>query len=169
MVSQSKVEVGAFAQALLVVRVHVPRCPQCGNITDLPLCSICSDTTRDATLLCIVEDATNLLAIERGGTYHGLYYVLEGLISPLEDRGPDAIGMEGLFDRIATMPDLEEVILGISPTVEGEATTLFLAEVLKEAGMHVSRIASGIPLGGNLEYYDELTLSRALEDRRSIE
>lgn len=166
-------KIESFRRALLDVKEKIHRCPRCGNLTDLEICSICANPKRDQSLLCVVEDTTNLLAIERGGTYRGLYHVLNGLISPMHDKGPDAIGIDALMARIAasqeTADPIREVILAISPTVEGETTMLFVAEMIKRYGLKTTRIASGIPVGGSLEYYDELTLSKALEDRRNME
>lgn len=166
-------KIEAFQRALQDVKEKIHHCPECGNLTDLELCAICANPKRDRRTLCVVEDTTNLLAIERGGTYRGLYHVLNGLISPMHDRGPDAIGIDDLMQRIQRSQDtkepIQEVILAISPTVEGETTMLFVAEMIKRFGLKTTRIASGIPVGGSLEFYDELTLSKALEDRRSME
>ncbi len=165
-------ELEALAGALLAVKEKIHPCPICGNITDQKICSICSDPKRDGSKLCVVEDVQNLLAVERGKSYRGLYHVLKGLISPMKDLGPSEIGVDELLGRISKSREegqpIQEVILAISPTVEGETTMLFLAGLLHREDITVTRIASGIPVGGSLEYYDELTLSRALEDRRSI-
>lgn len=165
-------ELEALAEALIAVKEKIHPCPICGNITDQKICSICSDPKRDGSKLCVVEDVQNLLAVERGKSYQGLYHVLKGLISPMKDLGPSEIGVDELLGRISKSREegrpIQEVILAISPTVEGETTMLFLAGLLHREDISVTRIASGIPVGGSLEYYDELTLSRALEDRRSI-
>lgn len=174
-VGMPKEKIERFAAALLDVKERIHRCPRCGNLTDRELCSICEDKRRDATVICVVEDATNLIAMERGGTYRGVYHVLRGLLSPMKDIGPDAIGVDELLERLPKKGEersedsVREVILAISPTVEGETTLLFLAELLKAYDVKVTRIASGIPVGGSLEYYDELTLAKALEDRRLVE
>lgn len=157
----------AFAQALLDVQERIHPCARCGNYTEQDICSICADVRRDQASLCVVEDVPNLMAFERSGTYRGLYHVLGGTLSPEKDRGPEEIGIDRLIDRIQG-GDFKEVILAISPTVEGETTTLFVAELLKPLGVKVTRLASGIPMGGNLEYFDEMTLYRALEDRRRL-
>lgn len=157
----------AFAQALLDVQERIRPCAQCGNYTEQEICSICADARRDPTTLCVVEDVPNLIAFERTGTYRGRYHVLNGTLSPEKDRGPEEIGIDRLIERIQG-GSFKEVILAISPTVEGETTTLFIAELLKPLGVKVTRLASGIPMGGNLEYFDEMTLYRALEDRRSL-
>lgn len=159
-------------RALKDVNENIHSCEICGNITDGDICSICASYKRDKSTITVVEDVVNLLAIERSGVYFGLYHVLKGLISPMNDRGPDEIGIDSLLHRIDQMEAegsaVKEVILAISPTIEGETTMLFLADILNKRGIDVSRIASGIPVGGSLEYYDELTLMKALEDRREI-
>lgn len=165
-------QVQNFAKALMDVKEKIHQCKICGNITEEEICSICANPKRDHGIICVVEDISNLIAMERGGSYHGVYHVLNGLISPMQDFGPEQMGIDQLLARLE--PDREkeepirEVILAISATVEGETTMLFLAELLKKYDVEVSRIASGIPVGGSLEYYDELTLSKALEDRRSM-
>lgn len=171
-------QIDNFISALRDVKEKIHHCAVCGNITEEEVCSICSDRNRDHTIICVVEDITNLLAIERGGTYRGTYHVLDGLLSPMQDLGPDQIGVDDLLQRLQISADLpenedsdkkiQEVILAISATVEGETTMLFLAELLKKYDVKVTRIASGIPVGGSLEYYDELTLSKAMEDRRGM-
>lgn len=160
----------SLIQALEEVKEKLHPCPICGNITEEDLCSICSNVNRRKDILCVVEDVTNLMAIENSASYSGLYHVLHGLLSPMDGRGPDEIGLAALLDRIdQSNPPITEVILAISATLEGETTMLFLADILKVKEIKVSRIASGIPVGGNLEYYDELTLMRALQDRREMD
>lgn len=162
----------AFAAALVRATERIQRCRICGNITEDEICSICASPKRDASIITVVEDVTNLLAIERSGTYFGLYHVLDGLISPMRDRGPDEIGIDRLLRRIGSQYGdhrVREVILALSATVEGETTMLYLADQLQSLGVRVSRIASGIPVGGSLEYYDELTLARAMADRRPLD
>ncbi len=160
-------QVEGLRKALLDVTTKIRRCSHCGNLSEKELCSICADEERDRSTICVVEDTTNLIAIEKGGTYRGLYHVLHGLVSPLSDMGPEDINLESLIARVDA-GGVREVILAISPTVDGEMTTLFLANLLKDRDLSVTRIASGIPVGGSLEYYDELTLSRALDERRSF-
>lgn len=171
-------QIDNFISVLRDVKEKIHHCSVCGNITEQEVCSICADRSRDHSTICVVEDITNLIAIERGGSYRGTYHVLDGLLSPMQDFGPDQIGVDNLLDRMQASANLpgtddsdqkvKEVILAISATVEGETTMLFLAELLKKFDVKVTRIASGIPVGGSLEYYDELTLSRALEDRRGM-
>lgn len=163
----------SFARSILDVKDKVHPCKICGNITEEDICPICASPKRRKDVICVVEDVQNLLAIERGGSYFGLYHVLRSLLSPMEDMGPGQIGVNELLDRIRRAKEagqpVKEVILAISPTVEGETTMLFLADVLKQEDIRVTRIASGIPVGGSLEYYDELTLSKAMEDRRELD
>ncbi len=156
-----------FAAALEDVRDNIHKCEKCGNITEFRVCSICDDPIRDSSTLCVVEDVTNLLAIEKGGSYKGKYFVLNGLINPMSNYGSEDIGVDRFIKRL-NEEQVKEIIFAISPTVEGETTMLFLREILKDADIKITRIASGIPVGGNLEYYDELTLLKALEDRRDI-
>lgn len=162
----------AFARALLDVTDKVHRCRICGNITEETICPICASAKRDHSVITVVEDVTNLLAIERGATYFGTYHVLDGLLSPMDHRGPEDIGVHRLLQRITDSlkgnEPVTEVILALSPTVEGETTMLFLANQMEAYPVRVSRIASGIPVGGTLEYYDELTLARAMQDRRTM-
>lgn len=172
LVSSEGSEAEDLAKALIEIKRKLHPCPICGNITEDKICSICSNPKRDRTTICVVEDVQNLMAMERGGNYNGLYYVLKGLISPMHDMGPDQIGLDRLFEIIKRAKlkgrPIREIILAISPTVEGETTMLFMADLLNKEGVEVSRIASGIPVGGNLEYYDELTLAQAMQDRRKL-
>lgn len=172
LVNRDPEDLSDLATAILDLKNKVHRCKICGNICEGEVCQICADPKRDHSTICIVEDVANLLAFERTASYQGVYQVLNGLISPVDDIGPDQVGTDHLLDRVNRAkeegPGIQEVILAISATVEGETTALFIAELLKPYGIKVSRIASGIPVGGDLEYYDELTLMRALEDRRSL-
>lgn len=169
---QEKEASQAFARALDQVREQIHPCRICGNITEEEICPICASHKRDRTTITVVEDVSNLMAIEGGGAYFGLYHVLRGLLSPMSNRGPEEIGLDQLVDRIqarAADDPVKEVILAISPTIEGETTMLYLAEMLAQTPVKVTRIASGIPVGGSLEYYDELTLLRAMQDRRGMD
>lgn len=157
-------------KALQKTKEEIHTCAVCGNITEEEICSICASVKRDHSTICVVEDVSNLFAMERSGLYRGVYHVLQGLLSPMQDVGPEDIGVEKLLDRLDKKDEpVSEVILAISATLEGETTMLFLAELLKEYDVKVTRIASGIPVGGSLEYYDELTLMKALEDRRKMD
>lgn len=159
-------DIGFLIQALEDVK-EVGDCVVCGNLAEDDLCFICQDQTRDQSVICVVEDPQNLVAIEKSKEYRGLYHVLGGLISPMRDVSPDSINLDSLLER-ADKEEVDEVILAISSTVEGEMTTMFLAEMLKDRGVAVTKIASGIPMGGNLEYFDSQTLFRALEERREV-
>ena len=166
-------EARTLAAALVAVRDQVVFCEQCFNISDAPLCPICRDPSRDARRICVVEEPLDVLALERTGELKGLYHVLHGAISPIDGIGPERLKVRELLARAdeaarAGAP-LEEVIIATNPTLEGEATAMYLAERLEGVVGIVSRIARGIPVGGDLEYADEVTLIRALQGRRAIE
>lgn len=157
-------EAKAFANAILEAREKIGYCEICKNITDTPRCAICSDETRDKSTVCVVEDSRDVIAIERTKEYHGLYHVLGGLISPMDGIGPENLFIKELLARM-TDGTVKEVIMATNPTVEGEATAMYLSRLIKPMGIKVSRLAYGIPVGGNLEYADEVTLYRAIEGR----
>ena len=157
-------EAKAFANAILEAREKIGYCEICKNITDTPPCAICSDETRDKSTICVVEDPRDVIAIERTKEYHGLYHVLGGLISPMDGVGPENLFIKELLARM-TDGTVKEVIMATNPTVEGEATAMYLSRLIKPMGIKVSRLAYGIPVGGNLEYADEVTLYRAIEGR----
>ena len=157
-------EAKAFANAILEAREKIGYCEICKNITDTPRCAICSDETRDKSTVCVVEDPRDVIAIERTKEYHGLYHVLGGLISPMDGVGPENLCIKELLARM-TDGSVKEVIMATNPTVEGEATAMYLSRLIKPMGIKVSRLAYGIPVGGNLEYADEVTLYRAIEGR----
>jgi recombination protein RecR len=156
-----------LAQAVLEVREKIRLCSVCCNLTEADPCAICADARRDTHLLCVVAQATDLIAVERSGHYRGRYHVLHGVLSPLEGIGPDDLRIPDLLRRLGDGV-VTEVILATSPNVEGEATAMYLARLIKPMGVKVSRIASGVPIGGELEYVDQVTLARALEGRREI-
>ena len=165
-------EARALAEALVAVREQVVSCERCFNFSDAPLCPICRDPVRDQRRLCVVEEALDVLALERTGEFRGLYHVLHGAISPIDGIGPERLRIRELLARAddgsrAGAP-FEEVILATNPTLEGEATAMYLAERLEGTVVLVSRIARGLPVGGDLEYADEVTLIRALQGRRAI-
>ncbi len=160
-------EAAALAEAVLAVKDHVKTCRQCGNISEEDVCGICQDPRRDSGLLCVVEEVNDLLAIEKTREFRGVYHVLGGSLSPLDGRGPEQIRGKELMQRIETGA-VREVILATNPNVEGEATALYLLRLLRPHGIRVTRIARGLPMGGDLEYADEATLTRALEGRREI-
>lgn len=156
-----------FAEAILEAREKIGYCEVCRNITDKPRCSICSDETRDVSTVCVVEDPRDVIAIERTKEYHGLYHVLGGLISPMDGIGPEALSIKELLARLSD-GTVKEVIMATNPTVEGEATAMYISRLLKPLGILVTRLAYGIPVGGNLEYADEVTLYRAIEGRSTM-
>jgi recombination protein RecR len=165
-------EARALAAALVAVRDEVVFCEQCFNISDAPLCPICRDPGRDQRRLCVVEEPLDVLALERTGEFHGRYHVLHGAISPIDGVGPDRLRIRELLERVDVADrdgePFEEVILATNPTLEGEATAMYLDERLAGRVGSVTRIARGIPVGGDLEYADEVTLIRALQGRRAI-
>ncbi len=160
-------EAAALAEAVLGLKDKIRTCAQCGNISEEELCGICRDPRREATLLCVVEEVNDLLAIEKTREFRGLYHVLGGSLSPLDGRGPEQIRGKELLQRLEAGV-IREVILATNPNVEGEATALYLLRLLKAHPVRVTRIARGLPMGGDLEYADEATLARALEGRREI-
>lgn len=166
-IERNKNSVEEFSKALLEVKEKIHPCRRCGNLTEDDLCSICKDISRDGKTICVIEDVRNLIAIEKSSVYHGSYHILGGLISPSNDIKAEDLSIDKLLDRI-DKEGVKEIILAISSTIEGETTSLFLAHLLEEKNVKVSKIASGIPVGSNLEYFDQLTLERALEDRRQI-
>jgi recombination protein RecR len=155
-----------LARAISESRAAVQRCSTCNTLTEEDPCEICSDPQRDASLLCVVEEPGNLAAIEKTREYRGRYHVLWGALSPLKGIGPDEIDVAGLVSRVT--PEVREVVLATNPNVEGEATALYLAKRLKPSGVRVTRIAFGLPVGGDIEYADEVTMARSLENRREL-
>ena len=160
-------EVRELSEALLALKEKIGHCGSCFNVTDEDPCRICADPARDARVLCVVEEPNDLLAMERTGEFRGRYHVLLGALSPLDGIGPEDIKVRELLARLET-GDATEVILATNPNVEGEATAIFLAKLLRPLGVRVTRIARGLPVGGDLEYADQVTLSKALEGRREI-
>jgi recombination protein RecR len=157
-----------LAQAIAEAKERISFCTRCFNLTEAELCAICTDDRRDATLLCVVEEPRDLVAIERTREFRGRYHVLQGAISPIDGIGPEQLRVKELLVRLADEP-VEEVILCTNPNIEGEATATLIARLIKPLGVSVTRIASGLPVGGDLEYADELTLGRALEGRRTLD
>ena len=160
-------EVQVLADALLAVKREVHFCERCFNLTEGSVCEICGDEKRDHTTVCVVEQPQDVSAMERSRGFRGVYHVLHGSLSPLDGIGPDRLRIRELFQRMQHEP-IAEVIIATNSDVEGEATAAYLAQLLKPIGIRVSRIAHGLPVGGDLEYADELTLSRAIENRREI-
>lgn len=164
---RSAADAEALANAILVVKTSIAPCSTCNNMTDIDPCAICRDARRDSALLCVVEEAFNIPTIEASRVYRGVYHVLLGSLSPLKGVGPDEIDVAGLVRRVRE-GDFREVILATNPNVEGEATAMYVAQQLRPAGISVSRLAFGLPVGGDLEYADQVTMSKALEGRREI-
>jgi len=156
-----------LASAILEARRGVRYCSTCANLTDTDPCLFCANVKRDASVIMVVEDPRDLAAYERTGEFHGLYHVLHGAISPMHGVGPNDLTISALLKRLQR-DDVQEIIVATNPNVEGEATALYLAKILKPSGIKVTRIAHGVPVGGDLEFVDEVTLSRALEGRRLL-
>ena len=163
----SEEEAKGFADAILVAKEKIHLCPVCQNITDLDVCPICADLQRDRKTVCVVSDPRVVMSMEKVREFKGLYHVLHGVISPMNGITPDKLKIKELLSRIGE-GEIEEVIVATNPTVEGEATAMYLARLLKPLGIRVTRLAYGIPMGSDLEYADEITLYRALEGRRDF-
>jgi len=157
-----------LAQAIRRVRAQVMACGACGNLSDEDPCAICRDPRRDPTLLCVVEEAKDVAAIERAGRYRGHYHVLGGRVSPLDGVGPEALRIGPLVDRVRNGAGVREVIVATNPSMEGEVTATYLQQVLRPTGVRVTRIARGLPVGGDLEYADGVTIAQALAARREM-
>jgi recombination protein RecR len=158
----------ALASAITGVKEKIRYCESCGNFTEEPLCEICRDPGRDQSTICVVEQPTDLFAIEGSHEYHGLYHVLHGALSPLDGARPESLRIQELLDTIRKRP-VREVIIATNPTVEGDATAFYVAKVVRPFGVRVSRIARGVPMGGDLEFSDHATLARAISGRVEIE
>ncbi|GGG24993.1 recombination mediator RecR [Paenibacillus abyssi] len=156
-----------FAKALVSVKRNLHYCSVCCNITDVDPCRICQDKTRDASVICVVQESRDLVAMERTKEFQGQYHVLQGAISPMEGIGPEEIRIAELLGRLSD-ERVQELILATNPNIEGEATAMYLSRLVKPFGIRVTRIAHGLPVGGDLEYADEVTLSKALEGRREL-
>lgn len=160
-------DVERLAQALFDVKDRLGLCSVCNNITDTELCPFCRDESRDRSVVCVVEEPPNVLPIETTRTFSGLYHVLHGSISPLRGVGPEQLRIKSLLERVAK-DEIREIILATNPTVEGEATAVYLSRLLKPLGVRVTRIAMGLPVGSDLEFADEVTMSKSLENRREL-
>jgi recombination protein RecR len=156
-----------FSAAIIEAKSQIRFCTVCGNLTDIDPCRICKSETRDRGIICIVEDSRDIAAIERVREYKGLYHVLGGAISPMQGIGPNDINIKSLLKRVAD-EDIKEIILATNPNIEGEATAIYISKLLKNFNIKTTRIAHGIPIGGDLEYADEITLAKAFEGRREI-
>ena len=162
-----KEEVLALAEAIIAVKEKTVLCSSCQNITDSNPCAICSSNERDHSIICVVKEPLDILALERTGQYKGLYHVLHGVISPMDGVGPDDLKIKELLQRLKS-DSVKEVILATNPNLEGEATAMYLHRLLSPLGIRVTRLARGLPVGGDLEYADEVTLTHALEGRQEI-
>jgi recombination protein RecR len=162
------VDVARLVRALTEVKDKVRFCAECGNVAQDRLCRVCRDPRRDSAVLCVVEEPKDVVAIERTREFRGKYHVLGGAISPIEGIGPDDLRVKELLARLAS-GEVSEIILATDPNLEGEATATYLARLLKPMGLRVTRLASGLPVGGDLEYADEVTLGRAFEGRRLLD
>ena len=165
--SMDEEEVRAFADAILDAKEKIHLCPICQNLTDREICPICADEERDASVICVVTDAKAVLAMEKVREFQGVYHVLHGLISPMNGITPEQLKIKELLSRVAEGA-VEEVIVATNPTIEGEATAMYLSKLLRPFGVRVTRLAYGVPVGADLEYADEITLFRALEGRRDV-
>lgn len=156
-----------LAKALVHAKRDLHSCPICNNITDREQCFVCSDKKRDQSIICVVQDPRDLIAMERTGEYNGLYHVLGGAISPIEGIGPDELTIPDLLRRLEN-EEVQELILATNPNIEGEATAMYLSKLIRPFGIKITRIAHGLPVGGDLEYADEVTLTKALEGRQEV-
>ena len=169
-VDSNEEDVMKFAEALVNAKKNIHYCPSCYNYSQGGLCAVCSNGEKDRSVICVVEDAKVLMAIERvkgANKYNGLYHVLHGVISPLDGIGPEQLKIKELLERVQD-PELKEVIIATNPSVEGEATAMYISRLLKPMGLKITRLAFGIPAGGDLEYTDDMTLLYALEGRREL-
>jgi len=157
-----------FSLSLETVKNSIHRCPICNSLTDLNICSICDDKSRDDNLLCVVEDPKSVFLFEKLGLFKGKYHVLRGLISPLDGINPEDIELEKLIDRVKK-ESYKEIILAFKPSIEGETTSLYIKRILGDMNLSITKIASGIPIGADMEYIDAMTLERALVDRKNVE
>ncbi len=164
----SEGEVKEFIDAITNAKANLKYCSKCFNISDTDPCPICASPKRDQTTICVVEDVKDIIAMERTHEFKGVYHVLHGSISPMNGIGPDEIKIKELLNRIQESKDIKEVIIATNPRVEGEATAMYISKLLKPIGIKVTRIAHGIPVGGDLEYTDEVTLTKALEGRHEF-
>ena len=165
--SLSEEEANNFAKAITDAHTKIKQCKICCDLADDELCPVCKDESRDKSVICVVEDPRDVVAIERTHEYHGLYHVLHGVISPMDNIGPDQIRIKELIARLEDEV-VEEIIMATNPTVEGEATAMYISRLLKPMGITISRLAYGVPVGADLEYADEVTLSRAIQGRSLI-
>ena len=167
MLNLEKEKTETFAASIIDVKSKIKKCKQCNNYTEQDLCSICSNPSRNKKVLCVVEDPRSIILFERLGSYNGEYHIIKDLISPLDGINPEDIGLEELIKRIEAN-SFEEIIIAVKPSIEGETTSLYIKKILEGLDIKVTRIASGIPMGADIEYIDIMTLERALNDRKEI-
>lgn len=160
-------EIEEFSTTLKNAKKNLGRCSICGHITDQEICDICKDNERNKNIICVIEDFKSVFSFEKSGKFNGNYHVLNGLISPIDDIGPEDINLQSLITRLQKL-DNAELILALKPTVEGEATTLYIKKILEGKNVTISRLAYGIPIGAEIDYLDNVTLEKALEDRKKI-
>lgn len=163
----SEEEAAAFAEAILNAKRKITRCRICQNISDTEVCSVCSDPKRDRSMICVVEDSKAVMALERVKEYNGLYHVLHGSLSPMDGIGPEQLTIRELISRL-TDGAVHEILLATNPTIEGETTAVYISKLIKPLGIRISRLAYGVPVGGDIDYADEVTLYRAIEGRRDL-
>ena len=161
-------QISMFSESIKEVKEKIHKCKECNTLTDDELCFVCNDPTRDSKILCVVEDTKSVFLFEKLGMFHGKYHVLDGLISPLDGINPEDIGLSKLLDRIKK-EKFEEIIFAFKPSIEGETTSLYIKRVLEDMNIRITRLASGVPIGADMEYVDSLTLERAIKDRKDIE
>ncbi len=160
-------DVSNFAKAMVSSKEKLHPCPVCGSITENDLCDVCSDEKRNKSVICVLEDYKSVIAFERAGNYNGVYHVLNGLISPIDDVNPEDINLASLIDRVSKLEN-PELIIALKSTIEGETTTLYIKKIFEGKGVEISRLSYGIPMGAEIDYLDEITLDRALNDRKKI-
>lgn len=163
----SEEQVEKFSEAMKEVKKTIKKCPVCGDFCENDLCNICADETRDKDIVCVVEDSRDIISFEKTGKYKGTYHVLNGKIAPLNGMTPDRLNIKSLLERVAAT-DINEIILALNPDLEGETTSLYLTKLLKPFGVKITKIASGIPIGGNIEFADTATISKALDGRHEV-
>lgn len=167
LLSAESADADRLADSIREVKRSIHFCPQCYNFAEEELCAVCADPKREPGIICVVEEPRDLVAVERTGEFHGVYHVLQGAISPIDGIGPERLRVRELIERLSDS-SISEVVIATNPNVEGETTAVYLARLIKPLGIRVTRIASGLPVGGDLEYADEVTLGRALEARREM-
>ena len=160
-------EAKEFSDSIISAKKNLTRCQICGHLTDKEICDICSDEGRNNNIICVIEDYKSIFSFEKTGTFKGTYHVLNGLISPMDDIGPEDINLTSLINRVEKL-EHPELILALKPTVEGEATTLYIKKILEKKDVTISRLSYGIPIGAEIDYLDNVTLEKALEDRKKI-